>query len=239
MTKLIVFDKDGTLTEPISGQTFVRHPQDQKLRPGVAEKLQQLREECWLMAIASNQGGCAEFEVLAESIKPGMQVQIDGYWAKVQEVEATSRNTHLLTTVGRFTVSGLYNARYKSIGEAAEEMRFAMGLTGISRGTFCPDAANSIGENVVLMELLAERWLENKFTIEDMQDARYPVAVNGFRKPQNGMLCVLAETTPKMQIPRKYDRLVMVGDRPEDQQAAQAANFEFYWADEFFGGANG
>lgn len=55
--KLAIFDKDGTLTTPRSGEKFVQHPEDQVLLPGVAEKLRQLVEDGWTMAIASNQGG--------------------------------------------------------------------------------------------------------------------------------------------------------------------------------------
>jgi D-glycero-D-manno-heptose 1,7-bisphosphate phosphatase len=57
--KLLILDKDGTLTRPVSGSTFVQHPEDQKLLPGVAETIARYRDEGWTMAIASNQGGVA------------------------------------------------------------------------------------------------------------------------------------------------------------------------------------
>jgi hypothetical protein len=63
-----------------------------------------------MMAIASNQGGCSVFEIWAEDIKPGMSIDLDGQWGKVLEVETTNRNTHLLTDIGRYTISGLFNA---------------------------------------------------------------------------------------------------------------------------------
>jgi D-glycero-D-manno-heptose 1,7-bisphosphate phosphatase len=54
---LIIFDKDGTLTE-FDGRP-ANHPEEQKLLPGVAERIAQLRERGCKIAIASNQGGVA------------------------------------------------------------------------------------------------------------------------------------------------------------------------------------
>jgi len=44
-TKLYIFDKDGTLTIPKSGEIFVQYPEDQQLISGVAERLLELRKE--------------------------------------------------------------------------------------------------------------------------------------------------------------------------------------------------
>lgn len=55
--KLVIFDKDGTLTTTKSGNTFAQSPQDQELITGVAKRLEQLRRDGWKIAIASNQGG--------------------------------------------------------------------------------------------------------------------------------------------------------------------------------------
>lgn len=49
------------------------------------------------------------------------------------------------------------------------------------------------------------------------------------RKPQPGMIIRLAK---RLGVP--LSRVVFVGDRPEDEQAAQAAGVRFEWADEFF-----
>ena len=57
--KIAILDKDGTLTETISGDTFVNDPQDQKLLPGVAERLLEMDANGWEFAIVSNQGGVA------------------------------------------------------------------------------------------------------------------------------------------------------------------------------------
>lgn len=57
MSKLLILDKDWTLVKPISGGTFVQHPEDQELLPGVADTIAHYHAEGWEMVIASNQGG--------------------------------------------------------------------------------------------------------------------------------------------------------------------------------------
>ena len=58
MTKLLVLDKDGTITQTKSGETFPTHPEDQELIEGVSEAVQRYVDDGWTIAIASNQGGC-------------------------------------------------------------------------------------------------------------------------------------------------------------------------------------
>ncbi|MEM6432282.1 MAG: HAD-IIIA family hydrolase [Cyanobacteria bacterium P01_D01_bin.115] len=57
--KLLLLDKDGTLTTPKSGAKFVQHPEDQELLPGVIEAIRHYDDTGWNLAIASNQGGVA------------------------------------------------------------------------------------------------------------------------------------------------------------------------------------
>ncbi|XP_035829481.1 D-glycero-beta-D-manno-heptose-1,7-bisphosphate 7-phosphatase-like [Aplysia californica] len=57
--KLIILDKDGTITTPASGEKFVQHPQDQVLLPGVYSGLEWYKSKGRYLAIASNQGGVA------------------------------------------------------------------------------------------------------------------------------------------------------------------------------------
>ena len=67
--KLLVLDKDGTLTRTKSGHTFVQHPEDQVLIDGVAEAIAAYAADGWTMAIASNQGGVAAgFKSLDDAI---------------------------------------------------------------------------------------------------------------------------------------------------------------------------
>lgn len=56
--KLLILDRDGTLTTPASGGEFRQHPRDLMLLPGVREKIQEGVKDGWTIAIASNQGGC-------------------------------------------------------------------------------------------------------------------------------------------------------------------------------------
>ena len=60
---LYIFDKDGTLVAGVpkaDGKTRpANKPEEQILLPGVARKICQLRSQGHLIAIASNQGGCA------------------------------------------------------------------------------------------------------------------------------------------------------------------------------------
>jgi D-glycero-D-manno-heptose 1,7-bisphosphate phosphatase len=56
---LVILDKDGTLTESASGNTFVQSPTDQQLLLGVKERIIDLNARGVLLVIASNQGGVA------------------------------------------------------------------------------------------------------------------------------------------------------------------------------------
>lgn len=220
MINLVIFDKDGTLTSPIGGQTFVSAPHDQQLRPGVAQKLAQLESAGISMAVASNQGGCSVFEALAEDIKEGMTIDLDGVWAKVQEVEGTARDTHLLTDIGRYTISGLYKGRYKSIEQARLEMAFALKLANIRLGFFCPDMDGR--------SLQVTDWNGNGDTVVFPDEDNF----GAYRKPKPGMLLHIKDCFDVQD-----DRCLMVGDRPEDQAAAKAAGMAFEWANDYFGGA--
>ena len=55
--KLAIFDKDGTITTTASGSSFVQHPENQTLLPGVTEGLRRMAADGYAFAIASNQGG--------------------------------------------------------------------------------------------------------------------------------------------------------------------------------------
>ncbi len=59
MIKLLLVDKDETLTTTVSGETFVQSPSDQTPLPGVREALFLYAAAGWKIAICSNQGGVA------------------------------------------------------------------------------------------------------------------------------------------------------------------------------------
>jgi D-glycero-D-manno-heptose 1,7-bisphosphate phosphatase len=225
VTKLIVFDKDGTLTQPISGNTFVQHPEDQQLRPGVAQKLEQLRAEGWTMAIASNQGGCAVFEIAAADLKPGMRLRDDLYpdgfeilsvkpaGEESTQVEFDSEGLPVVTLEPN---NRMFEVFYKSTRMAIAEMKFALKLTGMEAAFFCPDMDGEKLWAVIEQEIASEVTGLYK-------------RCGSFRKPDPGMLRAVAQWAC-------FDDALMVGDRPEDQAAALAAGFDFCWADDFFGG---
>ncbi|MGL5062947.1 MAG: hypothetical protein ACRC62_23470 [Microcoleus sp.] len=249
--KLIVFDKDGTLTTPASGAIFVQHPHDQVLLPGVAEKLAQLRKDGWLMAIASNQGGCAKFECDVTKLKEGMWIDLpladgetfDRY--KIRDFISSEKNDigfqlYKPRWNGKdfFVVSrcGTIKASHKSIDEAAEEMRFAMKLiaphldhkTWIHfRGVFCPNEGRSL--------VSISAWSpQGEYRQHEITESLRPAdKAPNYRKPAGGML--LDAEFYLRDCDFQIDQKLMVGDRPEDQRAAEAADFEFAWAKDFFG----
>src|SRR5260370_32354391 len=66
------------------------------------------------------------------------------------------------------------------------------------------------------------------FTHPKSRIAKY-TDVSNRRKPEPGMLIEAMrheDVTP--------DQTIMIGDRPEDEQAARAAGVDFMWADDFF-----
>jgi len=55
---LVILDKDLTLVQPLLGEGFISHPRDQRLLPGVADRVRELKAAGVTMVICSNQGGC-------------------------------------------------------------------------------------------------------------------------------------------------------------------------------------
>jgi D-glycero-D-manno-heptose 1,7-bisphosphate phosphatase len=246
VTELYILDKDGTLTDPIWGGVFVQHPEDQRLRPGVAEKLDRLRSEGAVMAIASNQGGCAPFMTAAKNAQVGQYITaangrpglvLHRSLVMVPERPPLSKAFFSLGLGGHCNHSLILHPddqvelAYKTIESAIEEMRFAMGLSGISTAAFCPAPPSSPGENAIVVN--ADPSLYNpRFDLQSLDDIGYPTT--GYRKPNPGMLQLLGDLA-KPSLETRWTRKVMVGDRPEDKAAAEAAGFEFEWADDFFG----
>lgn len=228
MVNLAAIDKDGTITKTISGKPFPEHPEDQQLIPGVAERLEELRSLNFRLTIVTNQGGCAEFEVFAEYIKPGMQVNLDGVWAKVLETETGSR-THLLTDLGRYTISGLYKARFKSVQEAIDETIYACKLAGIWEAYLCPSAPKTNGDRVIRVSEVDGNWQHAEYSLEQAIDllGLNSCWLTGFRKPHSGMLRMAEGLMSKPK------RKLMIGDRSEDEAAAKSAGFEFLWANDW------
>lgn len=119
-------------------------------------------------------------------------------------------------------------AKYKSLEEAATEMRYCLyllagfGIT-ISRTLFCPDFE---GSEALLVELNGS---ESQDTV-----LFSPYADRGlcgkYRKPMPGMLWLAASEL--------VDDAWMIGDRDEDRLAAEVAGYNFLDADEWRKGAS-
>ncbi len=153
--KLIIFDVDGTLVVPKSGETFRKTADDWQWLPGRVDKLKTLQVNGMYFAIATNQGGVAF-----------------GYMRRINIV----------------------NELYRMVYE--------------------------IGNNIYVSACFTHP----KATIPDYLDEN-----DTRRKPGPGMLIEAQEHFKVGPI-----HTLMVGDRPEDEQAAQNAGVAFMWADEFF-----
>lgn len=68
--KLLILDKDGTLTTTVSGERFVQSPIDQKVIPGMDSALIYANKKGYQIAVASNQGGIkAGYKTQRDTIK--------------------------------------------------------------------------------------------------------------------------------------------------------------------------
>jgi len=70
---LRVFDKDGTLVETKSGETFPKLG-DQQLIPGVKERIAAYKEAGDIIVVASNQGGIPQYKSLEDAIAEFQEV---------------------------------------------------------------------------------------------------------------------------------------------------------------------
>lgn len=188
MNKLAILDKDGTLTDPASGEKFVQHPQDQVLLPGVKEAVEKLVADGYTLVIASNQGGVA--------------------------------------------------AGHKSLDDAISEMYYCLSLLPeISHAFFCPDFE---GKNLWSCPKLSQIYVKDTSNgttyfqvgadglpmmpeatlVSENKNFTYHQLRGRFRKPGPGMLL-------SAQIWAGATDCRMIGDRPEDSQAAEAAGIPF------------
>lgn len=228
MTKLLICDKDGTLVRPASGATFVQHPQDQALIEGVAETIDRYHREGWSIVIASNQGGCDLSIVLGRKVPVGAYLHLDGQDYKITGIRKDENMDdpmlHFQLDRERGNGKQYYSAypdsreaiRYKTIEDAIEEMRYCLELLPQVRcAYFCPDLE---GQKCVMA---------SRFTMLEV-GAGY--SGWNYRKPKSGMIlfaqCDLLDF-------EKGSPILFVGDRPEDQQAAEAANVQFMWAEDW------
>ncbi len=59
MTKLLLLDLDGTIREPISGERFIQHPQDQRAIAQVRSAIAFYSPDEWIVVGITNQNGVA------------------------------------------------------------------------------------------------------------------------------------------------------------------------------------
>lgn len=218
--KLLVLDKDGTLVRPKSGNTFVQHPEDQELIEGVAEAIQRYVADGWQLAIASNQGGCEVRWCHPAELPVGSYCNVDNIAIKVEYLQDTGEfilvNGHHPLPKTRFA-----KFQYKTLGIAIAEMQYAMKLIGIQyHGLFCPDMQGN------------ECYMTSDFAAPPLHKVdRYKHLIGSFRKPSGGMLLALKQHFETHL--DDVDRLLMIGDRSEDLGSAQAAGFDFVWAEDW------
>ncbi len=122
-------------------------------------------------------------------------------------------------------------AGYKSLDDAIVEMQFCLRLCksiGLTYGFLCPDDGGSCvkverhhGEND------GRRFINSGRGLWQIHDAPFK---GKYRKPDNGMLLLAKEV---LFFGAEVNQKLMIGDRPEDQGAAQAAGFDFMWVEDW------
>lgn len=126
-------------------------------------------------------------------------------------------------TVAIASNQGGVAAGHKSLGNAIDEMFFAMRLADIELGMAAHSYENEYGEAIFL-------------DLQDGEQQWRPITnrQRKFRKPSDGMINYLASCMHGNRTWRcGLDDVLFVGDRPEDHQAAAAAGVAFQWADEW------
>jgi len=121
---------------------------------------------------------------------------------------------------------GGVNAGHKSIEDCVHEMFYAMDLfPQLYSILFCPDYE---GQKCLEVQRM------NIYHIKNLQNVsrEFPVLIGSYRKPKAGMLEIILKRE-NMRPPFDSDELLMVGDRPEDERAANAIGAPFMWADDW------
>jgi D-glycero-D-manno-heptose 1,7-bisphosphate phosphatase len=120
-------------------------------------------------------------------------------------------------------------SQHKTLGSAIDEMFFAMRLTSIEVAMAAHSYENQYGEALFL-----------DLTDGGMQWKSVTNRQTKFRKPNNGMIRYLATRifcASNWQAMPKTFEVLFVGDRPEDEGAANAAGVDFMWASDWVNSA--
>jgi D-glycero-D-manno-heptose 1,7-bisphosphate phosphatase len=151
---------------------------------------------------------------------PKDQILLPGVKERIAEMKADDYTFVVCSNQGGIA------AGHKTLEDTIEEMRYCMSLLpDVHEVLFCPDFE---GEQCYLMET------------GDVIDLAHPDINHSFRglfrKPNPGMLqYAIATCFWKPWDAPFFDKCLMIGDRPEDEQAAEAANISFMWANDWRG----
>lgn len=121
------------------------------------------------------------------------------------------------------TNQGGVAAGHKSLEDALAEQKYTLKLLPtIESILFCPDFEGNVLHRVTKGK--TQDYKRADFPHPNIQGELYP----SFRKPGSGMILFAIDCLSSYP-----DSVLVVGDRPEDDGAAAAANVNFVWADEW------
>ena len=147
MSKIAIISKDLAVKTK-SGASIPQSPDDQELVEGVRAAIDGLASNGLILALVSNESLCDPRPCPVENIRSGSYyVECDEYFEITGSSTMSVGIAFDLDRARRnnrdyiFTCKDEQKICYKTIANAAAEMKFALRLTGISRGIFCPDLA--------------------------------------------------------------------------------------------------
>ena len=147
---------------------------------------------------------------------PDDQVLIPG----VAEALARYREAGWMTAIA--SNQGGVASNKKTLGSAIDEMLYAMSLTEISMAMAAHSYEADYGE-AIFIDTTGAGMYWRPITNRQIR----------FRKPGNGMIDYLATRISELRPWNDRIEVLFIGDRPEDQSAAQAAGVRFLWAGEW------
>lgn len=216
--KLYAFDLDWTLRGTKSGKTFPENIADWQLLPGRLEKIQELREEGRQIAVLTNQGGLPWRAATGQEKYPTPLQLGEALKPIIMQLSTSSP-----TRQDPWYIS-IYDQRAVDLinKNIAQEIHAVSDMAGHSADNQAPPIYEEPED--VLKRLQKE-------LSEVLQQFNTWISIDPrWRKPEPGMLivaCNAASVSP--------EETLFVGDRPEDEQAAQNAGTAFMWAWQFFG----
>ena len=225
MSKLIVLDLEA-----------IASPIDRCLYPGVAGRLVKLRSNGWTTMIAANQTDCGWEEIEAKDLTLGCHFRVyreDGIKSNKEFTVMELKKKRIFIDVRTTNLGWFYLGlddkvlrRYKSIEQAINEMIAVADLAGVEDFILCPFRD---GHNAVECVQVGGHWQSD---LAELQESNgISVKYGDFLKPGPGML-----NRAKRLSLVKPDRFVFVGVKPIDRAAADAADAEFIYSDDWRSG---